>query len=190
MKVAIIGAGSTYTPELIEGIIQNRAQLGLDEVAMMDIDAEKLRIVGGLAVRMLEKAQMRCRTLLTEDLDEALCGADYVLAQIRVGRLPARYLDETIPLKYGLLGQETTGIGGFSKLCGQSRRSVTSRAGWNACVRMPGSSIFQIPPAFWRRCFRQRLISAPSAFVMCLSICVLICAHNCICPMRNLNLSG
>ena len=115
MKVAIIGAGSTYTPELIEGIIQNRAQLGLDEVAMMDIDAEKLRIVGGLAVRMLEKAQMRCRTLLTEDLDEALCGADYVLAQIRVGRLPARYLDETIPLKYGLLGQETTGIGGFFK---------------------------------------------------------------------------
>ena len=106
MKVAIIGAGSTYTPELIEGIIQNRAQLGLDEVAMMDIDAEKLRIVGGLAVRMLEKAQMRCRTLLTEDLDEALCGADYVLAQIRVGRLPARYLDETIPLKYGLLGQD------------------------------------------------------------------------------------
>ena len=53
MKVAIIGAGSTYTPELIEGIIQNRAQLGLDEVAMMDIDAEKLRIVGGLAVRKM-----------------------------------------------------------------------------------------------------------------------------------------
>lgn len=115
MKVAIIGAGSTYTPELIEGLIKSQAELGVDEVSMMDIDAEKLQIVGGLAARMLKKAGLSCRAILTEDLDEALRGANYVLAQIRVGRLPARYLDETIPLKYGLLGQETTGIGGFFK---------------------------------------------------------------------------
>ena len=188
MKVAIIGAGSTYTPELIEGIIQNRAQLGLDEVAMMDIDAEKLRIVGGLAVRMLEKAQMRCRTLLTEDLDEALCGADYVLAQIRVGRLPARYLDETIPLKYGLLGQETTGIGGFFK----ALRTIPE-------IRRIARRMERLCPDAWLINFSNpsgilaQMLSSETdirAFVMCLSICVLICAHNCICPMRNLNLSG
>lgn len=115
MKITIIGAGSTYTPELIDGLIANRAKLEMTELAMMDIDAEKLEIVGGLALRMLEKAGLRCRTLLTADLTEALQGADYVLAQIRVGRLPARFLDETIPLKYGLIGQETTGIGGFFK---------------------------------------------------------------------------
>ena len=70
MKVAIIGAGSTYTPELIEGLIKSQAELGVDEVSMMDIDAEKLQIVGGLAARMLKKAGLSCRAILTEDLDE------------------------------------------------------------------------------------------------------------------------
>jgi 6-phospho-beta-glucosidase len=79
----------------------------------MDIDAEKLEIVGGLARRMVEAAGCGTHCMLTQSLDEALGGAHFVMAQIRVGRLPARILDEKIPLKYGLIGQETTGIGGF-----------------------------------------------------------------------------
>ncbi|MGU3473654.1 6-phospho-beta-glucosidase [Paenibacillus sp. D51F] len=115
MKIAIIGAGSTYTPELIEGIIKRKDGLPLSELALMDIDERKLGIVGGLSGRMIEAAGMDCRVALTQDLDEALRGADFVLGQIRVGKLPARVLDERIPLKHGMIGQETCGIGGFFK---------------------------------------------------------------------------
>ncbi len=115
MKIAIIGAGSTYTPELIEGIIKRKEGLPLSELALMDIDERKLGIVGGLSGRMIEAAGMDCRVVLTPDLDEALRGADFVLGQIRVGKLPARVLDERIPLKHGMIGQETCGIGGFFK---------------------------------------------------------------------------
>ena len=115
---------------------------------MMDIDAEKLQIVGGLAARMLKKAGLSCRAILTEDLDEALRGANYVLAQIRVGRLPARYLDETIPLKYGLLGQETTGIGGFFKAL-RTIPEIRHIARRMECLcQMLGWSISPIPPVF------------------------------------------
>ena len=115
IKIAIIGAGSTYTPELIEGMIKRKDSLPLREIVLMDIDQHKLGIVGHLAQRMLVTHGIECECRLTEDLDEALVGADFVLAQIRVGKLPARVLDETIPLKYGLIGQETCGIGGFFK---------------------------------------------------------------------------
>jgi 6-phospho-beta-glucosidase len=81
----------------------------------MDIDARKLEIVGKLCERMIQAANIPCRVILTENLDEALQNADFVLSQIRVGKLPARVLDETIPLKYDLIGQETCGIGGFFK---------------------------------------------------------------------------
>lgn len=115
MKIAIIGAGSTYTPELMEGIIKRKENLPLQELALMDIDERKLGIVGGLCERMVQAAGMTTRVVKTQNLDEALQGADFVLAQIRVGKLPARVLDERIPLKYGLIGQETCGIGGFFK---------------------------------------------------------------------------
>ncbi|MCU6708635.1 6-phospho-beta-glucosidase [Paenibacillus sp. J5C_2022] len=114
-KIAIIGAGSTYTPELMEGIIKRKLQLPLDELALMDIDERKLDIVGGLCERMVEAAGMPTKVVKTQQLDEALTKADFVLGQIRVGKLPARVLDEQIPLKYGLIGQETCGIGGFFK---------------------------------------------------------------------------
>ncbi len=114
-KIAIIGAGSTYTPELIEGIINRSDVLPVTELALMDIDERKLEIVGGLCRRMVEKAGLKLKFQLTLDLTEALTEADFVLAQIRVGKLPCRILDEKIPLKYGLIGQETTGIGGFFK---------------------------------------------------------------------------
>ncbi len=115
LKIAIIGAGSTYTPELMEGIINRYSSLPVTELVLMDIDERKLEIVGGLCRRMVEKAGLTMRFSLTMDLTEALRDADFVLAQIRVGKLPCRILDEKIPLKYGLIGQETTGIGGFFK---------------------------------------------------------------------------
>lgn len=115
ISVAVIGSGSTYCPELIDGFIRAQDSLKLKSIAFMDIDERKRTIVGNLCVRMLNAASIDCDVLITDDLDAALQGADFVVTQIRVGKLPARHLDETIPLKYGLIGQETTGIGGFFK---------------------------------------------------------------------------
>lgn len=114
MKLTVIGAGSTYSPEIFDGIIRRKDSLPIDQVVLMDIDANKLSIVGGFIERMLRAGGLgNVRCIQTDDLDTALRGADYVIAQIRVGQLPARIKDEKIPLKYGLIGQETTGIGGF-----------------------------------------------------------------------------
>lgn len=113
LKAAVIGAGSSYTPELIEGFIDRKESLNFTAFYLMDIDREKLSVVGGLAERMLRSKGFEGEIVLTEDLDEALTGADYVFGQIRVGKMEARIRDEKIPLKYGLLGQETTGAGGF-----------------------------------------------------------------------------
>ena len=115
LKIAIIGSGSTYTPELIEGLINKKDSLPLKELYLMDIEDRKLNIVGGLSQRMIKAAGLDCKVILTKSLDEAIDKADFVLAQIRVGKLPARVLDEKIPLKYDLIGQETNGIGGFFK---------------------------------------------------------------------------
>lgn len=113
--LTVIGSGSTYTPELIDGVIARRDSLHFKEIRLMDVDEQKRKIVGELCERMIRAAGLNCRVMLTENLDQALEGADFVVTQIRVGRLPARVLDETIPLKYDLIGQETTGIGGFFK---------------------------------------------------------------------------
>lgn len=115
ISVAVIGSGSTYCPELIDGFIKAKDSLKLKSISFMDIDERKRTIVGNLCVRMLKKAEIDCNILITENLDEALKDADFVVTQIRVGKLPARHLDETIPIKYNLIGQETTGIGGFFK---------------------------------------------------------------------------
>ena len=113
LKAAIIGAGSTYTPELIEGFINRQESLNFEAFYLMDIDKEKLNVVGALAGRMLSSKGFKGNLVLTQDLNEAITGADYIFAQIRVGGLAARIRDEKIPLKHGLLGQETTGAGGF-----------------------------------------------------------------------------
>lgn len=121
LTIAVIGAGSTYTPELVDGFLRRAGSLPVAEFRFMDIDAEKLAIVGGLAQRMIAASPPAPRrgpppkAILTQNLDEALRGADFVLTQIRVGRLEARVKDETIPLSHKLIGQETTGIGGFMK---------------------------------------------------------------------------
>ena len=111
MKVAVIGAGSTYTPELVSGL----SRVPLDELALMDVDAERLEVVGGLGRRMLDRAGYEGGLTLTGELDAAVEGASFVLVQIRVGGQAARLRDETIPLACGCIGQETTGAGGFAK---------------------------------------------------------------------------
>jgi 6-phospho-beta-glucosidase len=111
MKLAVIGAGSTYTPELVSGL----SRVDVDELWLHDIDAERLEVVGGLAARMLGRQGYRGRLQLTGELDRAVDGADFVLIQIRVGGQDARFGDETVPLACGCIGQETTGAGGFAK---------------------------------------------------------------------------
>jgi len=113
LKATIIGAGSTYTPELIDGFIERRESLGFGTLYLMDIDRPRLEVIGGLAKRMLAAKGIDTAVVCTADLDEAIEGADYIFAQIRAGGMAARIRDEKIPLKYGLLGQETTGAGGF-----------------------------------------------------------------------------
>lgn len=115
ITLAVIGSGSTYCPELIDGFLKAKDSLNLVKVSFMDIDERKRTIVGNLCVRMLEKAGVDCEVVMTDDLDTALQGANFVVTQIRVGKLPARHLDESIPRKYDLIGQETTGIGGCFK---------------------------------------------------------------------------
>ena len=111
MKLAVVGAGSTYTPELVSGL----SRVDIDELWLHDIDRERLEVVGGLAARMLDRAGYRGVLEPTGDLDAAVEGADFVLIQIRVGGQEARLRDETVPLACGCIGQETTGAGGFAK---------------------------------------------------------------------------
>lgn len=115
LKVCVIGAGSTYTPELIEGFVKRKKELPVERIALMDIDSDKLDIVGSLAARMVEKAGLGAKVELLTNRKKALDGTDFVLTQIRVGGLPARIRDEHIPIEFGILGQETTGPGGFAK---------------------------------------------------------------------------
>jgi len=115
MKVAVIGAGSTYTPELVSGLAGERGRIDVTELVLQDIDPERLEVVGGLAGRMLERDGFSGALTLTDDLDRALDGADFVLVQIRVGGQQARLSDETVPLACGCVGQETTGAGGLAK---------------------------------------------------------------------------
>lgn len=114
IKLTIIGAGSTYCPELMQGLIRRKDNLMLDELRLTDIDESRLHIVGEFCERVLEASGLTPRITRTQNLEIALDGADFVVAQIRAGKLEARIRDEKIPLSFGLIGQETTGIGGFS----------------------------------------------------------------------------
>jgi 6-phospho-beta-glucosidase len=115
VKIAVIGAGSTYTPELVSGLSRERERIDVTELALHDIDAERLDVVGGLAKRMLDRQAYDGTLELTGELDRALDGAHFVLVQIRVGGQEARLSDETVPLACGCIGQETTGAGGLAK---------------------------------------------------------------------------
>ncbi|HEY1455849.1 MAG TPA: 6-phospho-beta-glucosidase [Candidatus Dormibacteraeota bacterium] len=115
VKIAVVGGGSTYTPELIEGFHARQERLPVDELVLLDIDAERLAVVGGLAQRILDRHEWPGRLVLTGDRSRALEGASYVIVQLRVGGQAARLSDETLPLEFGCIGQETTGPGGFAK---------------------------------------------------------------------------
>lgn len=117
VKVVTIGGGSSYTPELVEGLILRHDRLPVSELVLVDVPEgeEKLETEGALARRMVEHAGVPMRVATTLDRRRALEGADFVTTQIRVGRLPARILDERIPLSHGIMGQETNGAGGMFK---------------------------------------------------------------------------
>jgi 6-phospho-beta-glucosidase len=115
VKVAVVGGGSTYTPELVEGFVRRDDRLVVDELVLLDIDRERLEVVGALAERMMRKVGWTGSLRLTDDRVEAIDGADFVIVQLRVGGNQARDLDETIPVRFGCIGQETTGPGGFAK---------------------------------------------------------------------------
>ena len=113
-KIVIIGGASAYTPGIIEGFIKQSGDLRGSEIVLQDIDEPRLEIIGRLARRMIEASETELSVQWTADRTAALEGADFLLPQYRVGGLPARAIDEKIPLKYGVIGQETVGPGGLS----------------------------------------------------------------------------
>ncbi|HWM38813.1 MAG TPA: 6-phospho-beta-glucosidase [Streptomyces sp.] len=115
MRLAVVGGGSTYTPELIDGFARLRDTLPVRELVLIDPAAERLEVVGGLARRIFAKQDHDGTITTTGDLDAGIEGADAVLLQLRVGGQAARLEDETWPLECGCVGQETTGAGGFAK---------------------------------------------------------------------------
>lgn len=117
LKITVIGGGSSYTPEFLEGLINRYHELPVDELWLVDIEEglEKLEIIGDLARRMVDKANISMKIFTTTDRKKAIKDADFVTTQLRVGQLKARAKDESIPLSYGFLGQETNGAGGLFK---------------------------------------------------------------------------
>ncbi|HNQ87430.1 MAG TPA: 6-phospho-beta-glucosidase [Verrucomicrobiota bacterium] len=115
MKITVIGGGSTYTPELVGGFLALAGVLPLAELWLMDIDRERLDVVGGFARRMARAKGDPFKVVLSHDQREAIAGARYVVTQLRVGRMPARRGDEYLGRRHGVVGQETTGIGGLAK---------------------------------------------------------------------------
>jgi len=115
LKVAVIGGGSTYTPELFQGFLSRQEDFPLDELWLMDIDAERLKIVGEFVKRLAEAKGARFKVRLTTNQSTAIKNAAYVITQLRVGKMQARREDEYLGNRHGLIGQETTGIGGMAK---------------------------------------------------------------------------
>jgi 6-phospho-beta-glucosidase len=115
MKLAVVGGGSTYTPELVDGLARLGDQLDVAELVLLDPDTERLAVVGGFAQRILDQRGSSTRLTLTSDRDAAIDSASAVLLQLRVGGQAARAGDESFPLACGCVGQETTGAGGLAK---------------------------------------------------------------------------
>jgi len=115
MKVTVFGGGSSYTPELVNGFIERSDSFPLSELWLMDILPERLEIVGKFAQRMVAAKGAPFTVRLTTDQQEAIRDAAYVTTQLRVGWMQARREDEYLGRRHGLIGQETTGIGGMAK---------------------------------------------------------------------------
>src|SRR6185437_8907958 len=115
MKVAVVGGGSTYTPELVDGVARLAGRAGISELVLIDPDSARLDVVGPFSARIMRAAGHPAGLRWTTSLDDGLDGAGAVLLQLRIGGQAARQRDETWPLEYGRVGQETTGAGGFAK---------------------------------------------------------------------------
>lgn len=115
MKVTVMGGGSTYTPELINGFLARIGTFPVDELWLMDIDPQRLEIVGGFAQRIVENRGKPFKVILSTDQRAAIQGTSYVITQLRVGMMEARRSDEYLGHRHGLIGQETTGVGGMAK---------------------------------------------------------------------------
>ena len=115
VKVAVIGGGSTYTPELVKGFLERIDTFPLADLWLMDVDEERLRIVGGFARRMVAARGQPFHVHLTTERRAAIADASYVITQLRVGQMQARREDEYLGRRHGLVGQETTGVGGMAK---------------------------------------------------------------------------
>ncbi len=115
MKVAVVGGGSTYTPELVDGIARLSGDIAITELVLVDPDADRLSVVGPFAARIMARYGHPAKVSWTDDLDAAVDGAGAAVLQLRVGGQATRQRDETWPLDYGCIGQETTGAGGFAK---------------------------------------------------------------------------
>lgn len=115
MKLTVVGGGSTYTPELVDGIARRRSVLDVEELALVDPASDRLERIGSLARRMFAREQHPGEVTWTSDLSVGAADADVVLIQLRVGGQAARRVDETLPLAHGCIGQETTGVGGLAK---------------------------------------------------------------------------
>jgi len=115
LKVSIIGGGSTYTPELIQGFIDRQDEFPLDELWLMDTDPTRLEIVGEFSKRMASSQNARFKVILSEEQEKSIRDSSYIITQLRVGKMKARREDEYLGKRYGLIGQETTGVGGMAK---------------------------------------------------------------------------
>ena len=115
MKVCVVGGGSTYTPELVEGLLSRRDELGLREIHLVDVDADRLGVLGPLAQRMSERVDPTVRVVWGTDRPAGIADSTFVVSQMRVGGMAARERDEQLGREFGLVGQETVGVGGFAK---------------------------------------------------------------------------
>jgi 6-phospho-beta-glucosidase len=115
VRVAVVGGGSTYTPELIHGVLARHDRLPVREVVLVDPDLPRVQVVGEFARRMAARAGVSVDITWTDDLVAAVSGAQFVVSQLRVGGQQARHQDESLGREFGLIGQETVGVGGFAK---------------------------------------------------------------------------
>lgn len=113
LKITVIGAGSSYTPELFADLAAEAEPLNVEQVVLMDLNAERAAFVAGVSEKLVKVSGQHIKVSGTTDLEEAIRGADFVILQIRVGGLSARVRDEKLPMEFDMVGNETTGAGGF-----------------------------------------------------------------------------
>ena len=166
LKVTVIGGGSTYTPELVNGFLARVEQFPLEELWLMDIDEKRLEIVGGFAQRMVAAKGAPFRVVLSTDQRTAVTNATYVTTQLRVGQMEARREDEYLGQRHGLIGQETTGVGGMAKAL-RTIPVILSIARDMAEVAQPGAMLvnFTNPAGLVTQALSQYAPQTPSVGV-------------------------